>query len=228
MSTSEHDLIFHLLDLQSRDMRIENEEEDTRECVYESNSDDSDDELGYKKKKKKNGVFNQRREFVVHMFGATESGQPLRIDVTGFRPTMYLKLPFEQTNKAIDSIRNYLIQSDIPLEQLNLKKITRKVFYGFTANTYYPFLQIDVPSLTLFRRMKNLFLDEKCNPITTMPLDGVLRGKQVEVYEANIDPMLRFIHTQNIQPCGWVCIKNGKHMVQNIKDKEWTLECSYE
>ena len=228
MSTSEHDLIFHLLDLQSRDIRIESEEEDTRECVYESNSDDSDEEMGFKKKKNKNMGFNQRREFVVHLFGATESGQPLRVDVTGFRPTMYLKLPFEHTNKAIDSIRNYLIQSDIPLEQLNLKKITRKVFYGFTANTYYPFLQIDVPSLALFRRIKNLFLDEKCNPMTTMPLEGVLRGKQVEVYEANIDPMLRFVHTQNIQPCGWVCIKNGKHMVQNLKDKEWTLECSYE
>jgi hypothetical protein len=38
MSTSEHDLVFHLLDLQARDIRIENEEDDVKECVYESNS----------------------------------------------------------------------------------------------------------------------------------------------------------------------------------------------
>ena len=61
---SSSDLVFHLLDLQSRDIRIEREEDDIRECVYESEQDESDDEIGYRNKKKQNTFNNQQREFV--------------------------------------------------------------------------------------------------------------------------------------------------------------------
>ena len=229
MSAINNDIVFHLLDIHARDMRIEHEDEDTRECVYESNSESSDEEFNTKRRKyKKTYELVQQREFVIHLFGATETGKALRVDVTGFRPTMYLKLPVENTLRAIDCIREYMKNEGIPLEQVNMKKIQRKVFYGFTANTYYPFLQIDVPSLTLFRNIKSLFLNDKSEPATKKPLDGVLRGKIIEVYEANIDPMLRFLHVQNIQPCGWVSIKNGKRGIQDIDADDWVIDTTYE
>ena len=70
------DLIFHVLDIQARDMRIESEEEDVRELVYESHSDD-DNEVQYTKKKKQ-VTTSKPREFVIHLFGATETGTPVR------------------------------------------------------------------------------------------------------------------------------------------------------
>jgi DNA polymerase elongation subunit (family B) len=71
-------------------------------------------------------------------------------------------------------------------------------------------------------------LDENLNPHTKRPLDGPLKGKSVEIFEANIDPMLRFIHTQNIQPCGWVLIKNGKSSISEEDDSGIVIECDYE
>jgi DNA polymerase elongation subunit (family B) len=224
---STRDLIFHLLDLQSRDIRIEKEDDDIRECVYESGDEESDEEIGYKQKKKQNNFSKQQREFVIHLFGSTDEGQPLRVDVTGFRPTVYLKLPLDKPKTAAQCIKDYLNNMDFPTEDLTFKIIQRKIFYGFTANTYYPFLQIDMPSLTLYRNLRGLFLDEKMKPSTKQPLPGIMRGKIVEVYEANIDPMLRFIHTQNIQPCGWVSIKNGKSMIQNKNADMIILDCDY-
>lgn len=224
---SQRDLIFHLLDLQARDIRIEKEEEDVRECVYESEDDESDDELGYKRKRKQYKSNNQPREFVIHLFGATEDGKPLRVDVTGFRPTIYLRLPLDKPKNAVQCIKEYLNNMDFPTEDLTFKVIERKIFYGFTANTYYPFLQIDMPSLTLYRNLRGMFLDEKMRPVTKQPLSGIMRGKVVEVYEANIDPMLRFIHTQNIQPCGWVSIKNGISQIQDKKADMWVIDCDY-
>jgi len=226
-----NDLIFHLLDLQSRDMRIESEQEDVRELAYESHSDD-DDEIQTKRRTKKPASFSQQREFVIHLFGATETGVPLRCDVTGFRPTLYLRLPEDRPAAAIDVIKQYLNGQHIPMGQLTLRRITKKIFYGFTAQTPYPFLQIDVPSLSLFRTLRGLFLDENLNPATRRPLDGVLRGKTIEVFEANIDPMLRFLHGQNISPCGWVCIKDGKQSMSDDTDKQQTegivVECHYD
>jgi DNA polymerase elongation subunit (family B) len=199
---------FHLLDIQARDIRIESEDDNTREVVYESNSD-SDDEIKTRKRK----ISTFPKEFVIHLFGADETGKPIRCDVTGFRPTLYIKLPENKTSEVADTIKQY-IKSQIHTTDINIKRITRKIFYGFTANTLYPFLQVDVPSITLFRNIRNLFLDENLNPIKRLKY-------KVDIFEANIDPMLRFIHTQNIQPCGWVSICNS------TKDPSDVIECNY-
>jgi DNA polymerase elongation subunit (family B) len=229
MSATHRDLIFHLLDIQARDMRIESEEEDVRELAFESNSDASDDEEFQNRRRRRKTVMNQfskRREFIIHLFGATESGQPVRCDVTGFRPTLYLRLPEDRTSQAAESIKAYLNAQGIPMGEVTITRVMKKIFYGFTANAFFPFLQLDMPSLNLFRTIKNLFLDEDCKPITKRPLDGCMRGKPVEVFEANIDPMLRFLHTQNIQPCGWVSVRDGLRSGQQ-EESGWVVECDY-
>ncbi len=224
------DLIFHLLDIQARDMRVESEEEDVREVVYESHSDD--DEVPYRKKQKASTF--QPRELVLHLFGSTETGTPVRCDVTGFRPTLYLRLPEEKTNLSADCIIQYIQRERIPMDQITVKRVTKKIFYGFTANTFYPFLEITVPSLSLFRTLRQLFLDESMNYVTKKPLDGAMKGKKVEVFEANLDPMLRFLHTQNIQPCGWVCVKgalSSKEALSSLSSKESApilIDCNYQ
>lgn len=235
MSATETDIVFHLLDIQSRDMRVEAENDDVRELTYETNSDDSgDEEFKPRRRKAAAGGAGKRgggaqREFVIHLFGSTDTGRPIRCDVSGFRPTLYIRLPEEKTVTASETIKQYMLSQGIPMGEVNCKRVMKKVFYGFTANTLYPFLQIDVPSLTLFRNIKNLFLNEFLMPATKRPLDGPLKGKTVEIFEANIDPMLRFIHTQNIQPCGWVLVKNGISSISSDDEKEGiVIECDYE
>ena len=221
-ATMSQDLVFHLLDIQARDMRVESEEEDVREVVYESHSDD--DEIPYRKKQKTSTF--QPRELVLHLFGSTETGTPVRCDVTGFRPTLYLRLPEEKTNLSADCIIQYIQRERIPMDQLTIKRVTKKIFYGFTANTFYPFLEITVPSLSLFRTLRQLFLDESMNCVTKKPLDGAMKGKKVEVFEANLDPMLRFLHTQNIQPCGWVSIKGA--LSSKEESSTILIDCDYQ
>ncbi len=224
------DLIFHLLDLQARDQRVENETEDAREVVYESADEESDEEMGYGHKRPvaKKTDYNANREYVIHLFGSTSEGKPVRVDVTGFRPYFYLRLPEVDTGKAIEAIRYYMTTQGIPMAKIGFKRVMSKQFYGFTAGKLFPFLQIDMPSLSLFRTVQKLFLDEKSNPQTKRPLDPPLRGKQVEVYESNIDPMLRFLHVQNIQPCGWVKIPGGMTYIDDVNAEQWAFECNYE
>lgn len=234
MSATERDIVFHLLDIQSRDMRVEAEHDDVRELAYETNSDESDDEEFKPRRRKVTGGAGKRsgggqREFVIHLFGSTDTGRPIRCDVSGFRPTLYIRLPEEKTAAASETIKQYMLSQGIPMSEINCKRVMKKVFYGFTANTFYPFLQVDVPSLSLFRNIKNLFLNEFLMPATKRPLDGPLKGKTVEIFEANIDPMLRFIHTQNIQPCGWILVKDGISSISSDDEKEGiVIECDYE
>ena len=232
MSAPHRDLIFHLLDIQARDICVESEDEETRQITYESPSDGEDEFPDYRFKKRVQSMA-QQRELVIHLFGATETGVSVRCDVTGFRPTIYLRLPEDKTSACAETITQYIQKERIPMDQITIKRITKKIFYGFTANTFYPFLEITVPSLSLYRNLRNLFLDESMNYVTKKPLDGPMRGKKVEVFEANLDPMLRFLHTQNIQPCGWVSVTGGLVGIDPLKPQVATLtpiilECNYE
>ena len=205
-------LLFHLLDTQARDIRIESETEDTKKIVYEPiNADsDSEDSDGRKKRRFKRFDASQQMELMIHMFGTTVDGKSIRVDVEGYRPTLYLELLEGKESHAIDTLRAYMAGQGVPMSMVTLKRIQRKKFYGFTAGKLYPFLEITVPSLALMRTIKNLFLNADSEPQTKKALgDPYKRGQKVAVYEANIDPMLRFFHVQNLNPCGWVQIDDG-------------------
>lgn len=198
-------ITFHLLDIQSRDVLVEREED---EKLKRFSNDSDEDEMP------KTKTITQK-ELLIHLFGVTETGQRIRCDVSGFQPTIYLRLPEQRTSQMVETITNYIAEH-VSLSQLHMKRIMRKVFYGFTANTQYPFLQIEVGSLSLFRLLRGLFLNDQSRPQTKKPL-----GKTIEVYEANIDPMLRFLHVQNIQPCGWISVPCSVTV-------EPVIECTYD
>ena len=190
---------FHLLDTVARDICIEEEGQQSKQ--YDEFPSDEEEE-GYKRVNA-----NETRELVIHMYGSTASGQPVQVDVTGFRPTFYVALPETKTLAAIDAIRAYLTFQGVPLSKLTLKQVQRKKFYGFTAGQLFPFLEITAPSLSVYRTLKNLFLNDKSEPQVRRPLHAPFKkGEVPEIYEANIDPMLRFFHVQGINPCGWVSI----------------------
>ena len=209
------DLIIHLLDVQSFDQRIEREDEETKEVVYESaNEDDDDDEIISRKKRFGNsnsgsgGFFQTKREFIINLFGNTPEGRPVRVSVSGFRPSFFIALPEKDIQRGINVIKEYLRSEKIPVTELGFTKVFKKKFYGFTAGRLFPFLCIDMPSLAIFRNIKNLFLNDKLESCTKVPLGAPFKSSP-EIYEANIDPMLRFFHFQNISPSGWICIKDG-------------------
>lgn len=223
------DLVFHLLDLYARDQRIENETEDTREVVFESEGDISDDEFQNKRNAyRKKLINNNKREFVIHLFGETAESKPVRIDVVGFRPAFYLRLPSERASEAIDCIKQYMGSHKIPISSVVFKREYHEVFFGFTAKRKFPFLYMDFPSLAMWRDAKGLFLSDKCTFVTKKPLGGPFgRDTFPEVFEANIDPMLRFLHVQNLSPCGWIKIEDGLTLAEE-EDGILTLSCDYE
>ena len=218
------DLQFHLLDTVARDICADEETPHLHTRHYETPPDSDEDRP---KRAIKRYSADDKRAFVIQLFGSTGDGKPVQVDVVEFRPTFYLALPIIKTLAAIDAIRAYLTFQGIPLSQLTLKQIQRKKFYGFTAHKPFPFLELTMPSLALFRLIKNLFLNDKSEPCTKRPLGPPYKkGETPEVYEANLDPMLRFFHTQNISPCGHVQIRGGMELV-NESTETITLSVPY-
>lgn len=211
----ETDIVFHLLDIQTRDSYIKSETQTSKEVGYESD-DGVDDDFEYQSRqyKKHKKFFKARREYTIHLFGSMANGQSLRADVTGFRPYFYLRLPdiCQSTAAAVTEIKNYiegyLSQKHNVSGEFSYKVVERCDFMGFTGRSKYKFIRIEMPSMAAFRDCRGLFLDSNNLPQTMRKLGGPWKSSPPRVYEANIDPMLRFIHDRNIRPCGWIRISN--------------------
>lgn len=94
-----------------------------------------------------------------------------------------------QTNKYNKKI----IPRDFDTHFNGLSMIKKKDFWGFTNNTIFRYIKVSVKSLALYNQLKYYFTS--------------LKNKDFKLYESNIDPFLRYIHIQNIKPCGWVRIE---------------------
>jgi len=213
--------IFHILDAISQDIKIERETSTEREVqpLADEGTDDDGEFFNRRKKyvKPRQGSYAPLR-FIIHLFGADADGKPIRASINGFEPFFFVGLPdakrateieFEtKLNVVLAATNNLKGCVDVSFEK-------RKVLYGYTADAQFPFAKLSVKSLCAFRALKKHFL----NPDTSAPIFE-FRGEPLKVYEANLDPMLRFFHLRNIKPCGWVRT--------DVEPDDGTLETDWE
>ena len=163
--------------------------------------------------------FGETRHYCIQLFGATLAGTPVRVDVTGFRPFLFVRLPDgEDTERAkrriVDSINRADKKSE--LADLEVTLVQREVLYGYTGGKTFPFLQLSVGHTAAFFALKKILLTDTQTP--NLRVDGHL----IRVYESNIDPMLRFFHMRKINPCGWISID-----VEDDTEDAIHIECEW-
>ena len=152
------------------------------------------------------------------LFGVCDNGATISTNVTCFKPFFYIKPPesWENYNEnvfeaKVSELKNSLLNNKytssyqgnkyerkiIPNNMIshfsNISIVKKKDFWGFTNNKLFRFIKICVKSLKLYNNLKYYF--------KTLEKDGF------KAYESNIDPFLKYIHIQNIKPCGWVKIE---------------------
>ena len=189
---------FQILDSFAQDLVIEHEDATTREVSF-ANDDyyESDGEVKSRRRKLANSKPNpyKPREMIIHLFGTTSDGTHIRVNVEGFEPYFFIKMP-DNSRDTQEAFKQRLDERcERPVARVAF--VRRKVLFGYTGGKEYTFAKLSVKSLRDFRNMKTLFLNKENMPIFTL---GTLT---LDVFEANLDPMLRFFHLRNLQPCGW-------------------------
>jgi len=206
--------IFQILDAISQDVEPGEETETTREIIPRNTgalTDDEDDEIRPVKRKKNTGTTEEipsdpaALRMNIYLFGKTAEGATLRACVEGFKPFFFVGLPdgSKRTRDAFVSRVTDTLKYGKKwlLKVLEIDYTERRVLYGYTANRTFPFAKLSVPSMKAFRDLRRVFMDTD----TSKPKFQIFAGQDpCAVYEANLDPMLRFFHLRNIKPCGWV------------------------
>jgi DNA polymerase elongation subunit (family B) len=228
-------VVFHILDAFKQDEEVQEETEEYVTKVYRDDDEpDIDDEIqNVNQDKNPNAPVDlEKSTLVIHLFGVTAEGKPVRANVYGFQPYFYVRLPDEKlaTRKRFQKrLDAELVYKRIPKKCVTVEMCKKKVLYGYTGDSRFQFAQVKVTSLAVLSKVRSFFLKyETCEPIFCLDDEYVVdeykrttkilgHSQPLEVYDANLDPMLRFFHMQNIQPCGWVSI-DGDELDCNWED----------
>lgn len=194
---------FHLFDAIGQDE--ETVDEKTNEVKYITSSDeDDDDEVHHVPRKKttsKNGLA-KNREYVIHLFGTTPDGKTVRLTVKNFEPFFFVRIP--EGAKMFANFKTQVLAAfkrrHVNMDHVSITACKKKILYTYTGGKDFSFAEIKVKSRKTWYEARKLFLDQEMRPSYT-PFAG---GDPLKVYDANLDPMLRFFHLRKLQPCGWV------------------------
>ena len=189
---------------------------------------DSDDDDGYKSSHKDAG------KFVIQMFGINEQGETASILVDEYQPFFYVKVDnnWGQTKKK--AFHNHLkakVGKYYENSIVDCKLIERKKLYGFDAGNKYRFIEIKFANVSTYNKAKNLWYHNETSDegeTERKLISGGYRfeNTNIELYEANIPPLLRFFHIREISPSGWVALPIKKTVPITGTNK--TTTCTYE
>ena len=161
------------------------------------------------------------RTYQILLFGVNPDGKSICVDVTGFRPYFYVQVPDNWDEDNCDDFLSFL-QKEGKRQILNVYKSRgqewkiknvkfdytvqlekHKKLFNFDNGKKHSFIRIEVPTMELWRATRDIFLTELC-----LPKQVEISGEKhtLKVYEANIDPVLRFFHERELDPAGWICL----------------------
>ena len=190
---------------------------------------DEDEEIKYNKDKS---------TFVIQMFGINEEGKKASIIVEEYQPFFYLKVENNWGQTKKNEFFNHLklkVGKYYEDSITECKLIERKKLYGFDAGKKHRFIEVKFTNVNIFNKVKNLWYQDSTNEEGEKErrlLNGGYKFVHnneityIELYEANIPPLLRFFHIREISPSGWIALPIKK--TTEITGANKTTSCDYE
>tara|TARA_Y100000389_G_scaffold121227_1_gene118620 strand:- start:3058 stop:5769 length:2712 start_codon:yes stop_codon:yes gene_type:complete len=130
---------------------------------------------------------DENENHVIRLFGKTLKGESVCV-TTKFIPYFYVKIPCTMTHNSL--IRH--VKRTCP-DIVDIDIVEAKDMEGFQNGEKSHFLQIHCANLISRRNISNRLRKS---------IAGL--SHKLKVFEANLDPVLRFMHRTGIQSTGWV------------------------
>ena len=183
-------------------------------------------------------VNQDNSRFSIQMFGINEEGKKASIIVEEYQPFFYVKVDnnWGQTKKT--AFYNHLkskVGKYYENSIVECKLIERKKLYGFDAGKKHRFIEIKFANLNIFNKVKNFWYQDSINEDGEKERRLLKNGyifrhnnedTHIEIYEANIPPLLRFFHIREVSSSGWIAMPIKKTL--QITGSNKTTSCDFE
>lgn len=173
-------------------------------------------------------------QFIIQMFGLNESGETFCIYINDYNPFFYIKVgedwtmgdAYKYVREIKKTLGKYYDSSILEPELIDKQKL-----YGFSGGKNHKFLKLTFLNTSVMNKVKALWYEypkdggeRKMKKVYYKSSNDEDSGIEMELYESNIPPLLRYFHIENISPSGWVSIPIDK--VTKIEMQ--TTTCNYE
>ena len=178
-------------------------------------------------------VYNESENFMIQMFGVDEQGKTYSLTAEGFRPFFYLLVSDKWKKKEKENFLRHLNSILGKKDSITrCKLIHRKKLYGFDGGKDHKFILLEFANMNAFNKIKNLWYSTYKDGHTLLKNGFRFNETDIILYEANIPPLLRFFHMQDISPSGWVAvpIKKGQDYTNTNKNIncDFVIQTDYE
>ena len=167
--------------------------------------------------------------FIIQIFGVNEEGETCSIIAEDYRPFFYVMV---NDNWTIQTKDNFLTHIKDKIGKYYEKSITeciiikRKKLYGFDGGKEHKFIKFEFASMSAFNKVKNLWYTDYNKGHNLLKEGYKFNGTNIQLYEANIPPLLRFFHIRDVSPSGWVALPKKKTIELTGETKR--TNCNYE
>jgi DNA polymerase elongation subunit (family B) len=175
--------------------------------------------------------YGDENQFVIQMFGINEKGETCCIYIQDFQPFFFVRVAPHWTNSEKTAFHRELqnrIGKRYKDSILDVELMECQKLYGFTAGQQDKFIKLTFKNTTTMNRVKNMWYVYTDNAVEggdyKKRKDFIFLKTNLELYESNIPPLLRYFHIHNISPTGWVSFKTNRVSAPARK----TTTCDYE
>lgn len=131
---------------------------------------------------------------VIRAFGRTRDGRSVCISIKGFRPYFFVR-----ASQSTRDIVKRALSDDYSQKHTRVTRTEAKDMWGFCNGETTTFFKMTFASQWSMRKMNRTMEDNR-----------------IRTYESNVEPVLRYMHVADIEPCGWLtasqCIPNLSSM----------------
>ena len=167
--------------------------------------------------------------FMIQIFGLNELGKTCSIIVEDFKPFFYILVNDTWNIQKKDSFLQHLKTKMGKYYENSVSNciiIKRKKLYGFDGGKEHKFIKLEFINISAFNKAKNLWYTDYNDGHTLLENGYQFNNTNIKLYEANIPPLLRFFHIQEISPSGWIALP--KQSTISISESNKTTTCNFE
>lgn len=139
-------------------------------------------------------------EYTIYAYGRTLNNKSVTIEIKGYRPELYIKFD----NNKLKTLN--LIKSKC--KYFKIKSEYKKEFYGFTNNEMQEYCKIEFDNLSQYYETQK-----------------ILKNSKIQLYESNFDTFLKFLHSKDLQPTGWVNVLDGE-LNDSLSNADINITCN--
>ena len=167
------------------------------------------------------------KTFIIQMFGVNEKGETCCVYVDNYKPFFFVKVGENWSdydkNTFVDELKKK-IGNKFKDSIISSHLVEHNKLYGFSGGRKHKFIKLVFQNSAVMNKVKNLWFVYDNTTGNRYRINLEHKKIQIELYESNIPPLLRYFHINNISPSGWVSFKLSRTAKPPVK----TTTCHYE